>query len=383
MLAIGLCGAVASHYYAGLVLIPLTAGELVRTQARGKTDWPVWLAFGGALVPVASFAPTILSAKAYSTHFWAIPHIGAALNWYFVTVGYALFLPLAAFGVGILFRVRTCPTGSTPEKLPRAWYSVTILLLALLPLFGVVTGVLITHAYTERYMIAATLGLCILLIHGLRRIIGDDTLMPGLVCALCLIFFGIQIRGMHYQQVQSLQDTKASVAFLRRTNDALIAMAEITPFHRVSFYARRDLARRLAYVADPHLSIRYLGHDTVDRGLLDLNRWFPLNVVWWHDWLSTHPSFLVYGYIGDWSWLTFELPSVSDSIELVERLDKSRLLFSVKHLKVPADDRTARDPSGQPMLYQQLPDREAPLCTIYMTDGCPVIDGESIGAAQE
>jgi hypothetical protein len=187
---------------------------------------------------------------------------------------------------------------------------------------------------------------------------------------------------MQHQQVQSLEDTKASVDFLRRTNDAPIAMAEITPFHRVSFYARRDLARRLTYVADPHLSIRYLGHDTVDRGLLDLNSWFPLNVVWWHDWLSTHTSFLVYGYVDDRSWLTFELPSVSDSVELVGRQDKWRLLFSVKHVKVPADDRTARDPSGQPMLYQQLPDREAPLCTIYMTGGCPVIDESISGAAQ-
>jgi len=382
MLGVGLCGAVASHYYAGLVLIPLAAGELVRTKARGRMDWPVWFAFGGALVPVAGFASTIMSAKAYSRHFWAIPHISAALNWYPATVGYTLFPLLAVFGMAILFRVRRPPARSTAEIPFRAWHSVTIVLLALLPFFGVVTGVLITHAYTERYMIAATLGFCILLIHGLRRIIGDDRLMAGFVCALCLIFFQISIRGMQHQQFQTLQDVKASVAFLRRTNDAPIAMAEITPFHRVSFYARRDLAGRLAYVADPHLSIRYLGHDTVDRGLLDLNRWFPLNVVWWHDWLSTHPSFLVYGYVGDWSWLTFELPSVSDTIKLVERQDKWRLLFSVKHLKVPTDDRTARDPSGQPMLYQQLPHRDAPLCTIYMTEGCPVIDEEIIGAAQ-
>jgi hypothetical protein len=105
-------------------------------------------------------------------------------------------------------------------------------------------------------------------------------------------------------------------------------------------------------------------------------------VVWWHDWLNTHPSFLVYGYIGDWTWLTFELPTVSDSIDLVERQDKWRLLFSVKNLKVPADDRTTWDPSGQPMLYQQLPNLEAPLCTIYMTDGCPVVDDMSTGAVQ-
>ena len=58
LLAVGLCGAVASHYYAGLVLIPLAAGEVVRTVVRRRVDLAVWLAFRGTLISVIGFART-------------------------------------------------------------------------------------------------------------------------------------------------------------------------------------------------------------------------------------------------------------------------------------------------------------------------------------
>jgi len=45
----------------------------------------------------------------------------------------------------------------------------------------------------------------------------------------------------------------------------------------------------------PKLSTKYIGHDTVDRGLLNLNPWFPLKVVWWHDWWKEHSFSLIKG----------------------------------------------------------------------------------------
>jgi hypothetical protein len=381
LLAAGLCGAVASHYYAILALAPLTAGEIVRTKVRRKLDIPVWLAFGGALIPLAAFARTILSASSYSKHFWAVPHVFLAVDWYVTTLGYAIFVPAGAFALIILFRAAEPSPRSAIGSRIHPWDSTAILLLALLPVFGVVIAELVTHAYTERYMIAACVGVCILLILGVRRVIGDDRLGPAFVCVICLLFFAWQVRGLNRREFNDLEETRNSAAFLRRTGDAPIAMAEVTRFHRLSFYARRDLVRRLAYVADPHLSTRYLGHDTIDRGLLALNPWFPLNVVWWRDWLSSHPSFLVYGYVGDWTWLAFDLPSIGN-VQLVKREELSRLLFSVENVRTPADDRTSADPSGEPMLYRKFAGVDAPLCEVYMAGGCPVVDGGGGGGRQ-
>ena len=166
---------------------------------------------------------------------------------------------------------------------------------------------------------------------------------------------------------------------LRQVRDAPIVVSEVSVFHRLSFYGRRDLADRLVYVADPHLSVRYLGHDTVDRGLLDLAPWFPLKIVWWRAWWSDHPSSLVYGYVGDWTWLTFALHEVG-KVELVDR-DVSRLLFAVTRTTLPEDDRVPGDPSGKPMLYDQLSTSGPPLCQLYMLkDTCPAVDDPTFTA---
>jgi hypothetical protein len=356
------------------VLIPLAAGELVRTQDRGKLDLPIWLAFGGALIPVVGFARIIVSARAYSAHFWAVPHLRLAVDWYSMTLKYALLLPVAAFALVIIFRISERSSWSTTAVPPRSWYSVAFFLIALLPVFGFIIAKLITHAFTERYMIAASLGVFVLLILGLRRIIADDRLGPAFVCVMCLPSFFWRVQGYNRQELDVFQTLRATAAAVRGTGDAPVAMAENTQFQRLSFYARRDLVRRVAYVADPHLSTRYLGHDTIDRGLLALNPWFPLNVVWWHDWLSAHPSFVVYGYVGDWTWLTFELPATS-KVQLLKRENVfGSLLLSVQNARAPVDDRTPSDPSGKPMLYRQFASLAAPLCTVYMTGGCPVVD---------
>jgi len=248
-------------------------------------------------------------------------------------------------------------------------------------MLGFVIAKLVTHAYWARYMIAASPGIFTLLILGLRRIIANDRLGPALICAMCLPFFIWQIHTLNRQEFDDLQGVRSDVAALRRTGDAPIAITNAGRLHLLSFYARRDLVRRLAYVADVHLSTRYLGHDTVDRAHLALNPWFPLNVVWWHDWLSAHPSFMAYGPLfGEFSWLPLGLPAIGD-VQLLKREDQTTGLLSVQNVKVPANDRTASDPSGEPMLYRQLAGLAAPLCTIYMTDRCPDVDDASAGTA--
>src|SRR5262249_21065965 len=64
LLAVSVCGAVASHYYALLLVGALMFGELVRTVVRGRIDRPVWLALAADFWPVHAFAMGI--ACAYS-----------------------------------------------------------------------------------------------------------------------------------------------------------------------------------------------------------------------------------------------------------------------------------------------------------------------------
>jgi 4-amino-4-deoxy-L-arabinose transferase-like glycosyltransferase len=70
-LAIALALAVASNYYAVLLLLPLGLGQAVRNFRARRLDPSVVLAFGGALVPLVLFLPLIEASRKYSAHFYA------------------------------------------------------------------------------------------------------------------------------------------------------------------------------------------------------------------------------------------------------------------------------------------------------------------------
>jgi Dolichyl-phosphate-mannose-protein mannosyltransferase len=376
-LAAGLCLAVASHYYAVLFVFPLGMGELVKMVKRRSMDVPIWCALFASLIPLLLFAPLLLKAETYSGHFWAVPHWGSMLQWYPSMLGRMPMILLAASGLVFLLRIPATedPRGAAPDiRLP---VIVAVTASALLPVVGGIIAQLITHAFADRYFIATLPGAVILLLWGLRRIIRNDVIGPALTCALCIVLFAQQWRELRAGQISTFRQTKSIATRLRQVRDAPIVLSEVTVFHRLSFYANRDLASRLVYVADPHLSVRYLGQDTVDRGLLALAPWFPLKVMWWSEWWSVHPFSLVYGYVGEWTWLTFALSNVG-TVQLVDR-DVSRLLLAVTRTKAPATDRLAADPSGHPMLYDQQPTGGPPLCKVYMpTDTCPVIDDPTL-----
>lgn len=375
-LAVGMCLAVASHYYAALFLLPLAVGELVKLKERRSLDVPVCSALLASLIPLLLFAPLILRAASYSKNFWATPYWGSMLSWYPNMLGRMPLILVAASALVLVLRIRATEDSRVVD--PEVSFPVVIALTAsaLLPVVGTIIAMLVTHAFTERYFIAALPGSAILLLWGLRRMVRNDTAGPALAFAICIVLFAQQWRELRSEQTITLLQMRSIATLLRRVREAPVVMSEVTVFHRLSFYGQRDLANRLVYVSDPHLSVRYLGHDTVDRGLLDLAPWFPLRIVWWNEWWSVHPFSLVYGYVGDWTWITFALHDVG-TVKLMDR-DISHLLLAVTRTTVPEDDREPSDPSGKPMLYNQLPTGGPPLCNVYMpNDECPIVDDPS------
>jgi Dolichyl-phosphate-mannose-protein mannosyltransferase len=372
-LAIGLCCAVGSHYYALVFLFPLGVGELFKMRMRRSLDIPTCSALFAGLLPILLFAPLILRASDYSTNFWATPYWAAMVAWYQLMLGRTPLVLLAMVGLVIVLKIPAA--GDWNSALPEVSFPVAIALAAsaLIPIVGVSIAKLVTHAYTERYFISALPGSVMLLVWGLRRIIRNDRIGPALATAMCLILFPQQRRDLNAQQLVSLRSIRTVATLLRQTNDAPIVISNITIFHKLSFYGQRDLANRLVYVADPHRSVLYLGQDTVDRGLLALTPWFPLKVVWWNEWWADHPSSLVYGPVADWEWVTFALGEIGPA-ELRNR-DTAHLLFDVKRTTVPGNDHLPGDPSGKPMLYDKFPANGPPLCQAYMrADDCFIVD---------
>ena len=70
LMTAALTAAVASHYYAVLALLPIAAGEIVRSHTRKRIDVGVAVGLTVALVPLAVAWPLIDAARKYSDSFW-------------------------------------------------------------------------------------------------------------------------------------------------------------------------------------------------------------------------------------------------------------------------------------------------------------------------
>jgi hypothetical protein len=338
-LAISLAAAVSSHYYAILLLLPFTLGEIVRTISTRRFDVPIWLAFVSPALPLLLFFPIIRSARTYSGSFWGKPswnYWNQALG-SFESLLWPALVPLIVMTVALAlyFQLRLQPLDSQDRffhvKLPYHETATAIGLVAL-PITCMILAKLVTNGYHQRYHLPVVIGVSVLLSHVAYSVFKGRAILGAFLALLLLVWFGFSATQAFWNYKGELNALYNTSRFLQEQNvDGLpIVVSEITQFHKLSFYAHRDLAQRLVYVADPESSVRYIGHDTVDRGLLDLKPWFPLNVVDYHSYIASEPQFLVFGYIGSWTWLTYELLREDLKIELVGR-EGYRVLFRVSH----------------------------------------------------
>ena len=376
LLAVSIAAGVASHYYAVLVVVALALGELVRTRYTKKIDWPIWIAFACACLPILAFLRTIRSARGYSSHFWAIPVWSDAIAFYPRQFGLGAFAVLGTLAIALSFRVireRQVDKWATWRKPPWSpWQGVAVCAFAALPVPTMLLAKFVTHGFTPRYCIFAIVGVTVLLFYFISRFaLRRSTAAIGIVA--CVLIFLLQVRQLNSNEKASREELDEDVTALSSLPAAPIVIMEVSVAHRLSYYAPRRLASRLVYVADVNSSISYLRQDTVDRGLLDLRFWFPVDIVRADSFLSDNPQFYVYGQTGSWSWLTFDMPKWGET-KLLARGGAGRLLFSVDHVRVSADPAAVQQQRAlqSKMLFVTLP-REGPsLCVISMgRRSCP------------
>ncbi len=123
----------------------------------------------------------------------------------------------------------------------------------------------------------------------------------------------------------------AAVKLLQSESEGGLPIVASDPhtFIQLAHYAPPEISSRLVYLADPQASLRRLGHNSVERGMVDLLKpWFKLNVTDYQSYVASRPRFLVYGNLGFLSWIMPELKEDGMRIELRGRSDNN-FLFSV------------------------------------------------------
>lgn len=376
-LAASLAGAVCGHYYAVLLLGPFAAAELIRSLRLRKLDPFVWLAFAGMLVPLVFSWPLIAASRAYAATFWARPAWRAALDFYPATHA-KLTGAAAIFTVLLVLYQYYGSRQRKPNKIsPPNAFTLEEIVLALglmsLPLAALAAAKLGTNAYHVRYALSGVIGSTVLAIAALHAALQRSREAGSLLaCALAVNLIGVStIERISREEEGGLISRSARFLESAAPSDMPIVISEVLVFHKLSFYAPERLASRLRYVPDPTNSLFYLGHDTIDQGLLTLRPWFPLRIEEYHGYLQENRRFLVYGQANSWTWLTYALIRDGFSLHLIGRNSQRTLLLAERPALTPASvvEREDFSQTSFPLRHlRQPPSPDLSFCSRWFGD---------------
>jgi hypothetical protein len=306
------------------MLPPLAIGELVRTAMRRKIDVPMWLAFAAPAVPLALYLPVIRAARGYSATFWGAPD-----KWDLLESSYFLFGPVIVPLVALVVLLAVLGGhGKGPAGQPPAHELAAAVTLLAVPVLAMALAMTVTNGFSHRYALYPVIGFGMLLPPAMWRVFGGRT-VPGLaVAALLFASFGIAAVFDYRGQSMERAGLGSDIQYLtsKAGGDLPIVLTEATSFYRMSFYAPRSLASRFVYLADPAKSYRLIQHDTIDRCLIDLAPWFPLNAPRYGDWLASRPNFYAYGHVTYMTWQLWGFVEDGVPLELTGR-NATSLLF--------------------------------------------------------
>ena len=342
-LTLSLAAAASSHYYGGLVLLPIAVGEIVRAVTRRRIDFAVWIAFPLSIVPLFWQLPLIKAGRAYSRAFWSPPQWVNIPDFY-VDLLTPTLVPLVALLVacGVVATMLDRDRGDVdfaPASLPLDEIAAAVGFVVI-PFVAVIAAKLVTGAFVDRYALSSVIGFSILAGFGsasaLRR---TPQLRVLVVVGLCGWFFLSQAREL-VQPTGATQPFSAELiarparwlgALSPETRGLPVVIADPQSIVTLSHYGTPELKARLVYLADPDRALARVGTNSVERGMLDLVKpWFGMNIERFAPFVETHAEFFVYGdfvRLAFVNWILPELQARGMRTELLNRAGDDMLLY--------------------------------------------------------
>ena len=157
------------------------------------------------------------------------------------------------------------------------------------------------------------------------------------ILLVIVLGIGMKLPKLQEEIDHSKEDYNSTIEVIEKyVNRGLpMAISEVTIFHRMAYYAPDRLKSRISYLSNPEASVRWIGHDTIDRGLIDLSKWFYAGTVPYRSFLEKNESFYLYGYIGDWTWLTYQLVEDGFQLTVLERHGSRLVMRADRRMPLP------------------------------------------------
>ncbi len=326
---------ISSHYYAVLILLPLAIGEFFRAIHSRRLDPSVWIIFLLSLIPLIAALPLIQAMSGLVEKFWAKPQ-WISIGTTFIFLMQPAVLPLtsiliALLGLSLIFQVKP----GTPEEqqhMPVAEIIAT-LGFCMLPIIGVILGKFVTGAFSERYVLSAVIGISVAaaLLH--HQLVGSRSVITLAVIVLFLCSFVLKGGAEYIRQTRNRATWIQICNFLESEskNGLPLVSWHSNGAVELSYYCSPQVASNIFYLADPSSAQKYIGHSTIDRGLLDLKPWFPVRVEPYETFVRSNRQFFIFGFseYSDWNWLFSKLLEDEMQVMMKARLRHDFFLYRV------------------------------------------------------
>lgn len=309
LLAITLAAAVSLHYYAILAWPAFVLAEASIWACKRRFRGGAWLALVLGLGPLLCFSGLLLHLRQYyGQHFWARPGLGqifSTSNYLFNLLGYwGWSLTIGTIAILIYWSfVKGATSASAGQReirerpLPIAECALIVVLL-LLPVVAVAAAKVSGGGMTTRYMLPAILGGALAVAYLTSKAPGA---MRALLLALMLVNYALSstavlMKASHGSLLGRRTAASGGVkAILSGQHESKlpIVISSGLDYLPMAYYTPAGAKRELYALADPQAAVAFAKTDSVDRALLILRQYFPLQVEEYSGFASRHREFIL------------------------------------------------------------------------------------------
>lgn len=332
-LSLSLAAAVCNHYYAALLVVPIAVGELVRSRATKKLDWPVWAALALGTAPLPFFLPLVKGGMAAhkDPFVWNKPGLDFLWDTYGELLGYAAFpvlLLIAWMIVRSLWRSHQKAEPNSNATTPD-WEIAAGVTLCALPVVAFVLAVAWVGMISPRYVMPTIIGFAIVFAYGSHSIAGARRAVALLLLAglggWATIHLGLvgeyELEARDRFNAHDSQKLALALNLPIVVQDALLELP-------MNYYVSPQLRSRMLFPLDLDDVHRYAQIASAEKLLTVIGRsTFPIPTTDFNQFRHEHKQYLVYGqHVG---WLVATVIHDGGSVRMLH-LGKWQILFLVK-----------------------------------------------------
>ena len=329
LMGLSLVAASAAHYYAVFALVPLAWAEAAYLWKMRQLRWSVWLAIICGVAPLVVYFPMLSDLKQYyGAHYWA----GAQATPAKVAEIYGSLFNLAgATGVAICVVAAlgvveaAWPQGFHKDEPPRTldeFIHEKVLVLGLLglPFIFFLAMKVARGGMVSRYLLETVLGFSLAVGLILPRLQRRSVIFVGtmLVSAFAMqeTFFWVSQRH-NLGKINSPAVAVEELVNAAGRQDLPVVISDGHEYLQIAHYAPQETAHRYVALTDVPAAMTYAGSDMLDKDLLALRPYAPVQVYQFQDFSAKYSQFLLYSDGEYWDWWSARLLDENYVLRLV------------------------------------------------------------------